>query len=231
MPFCGASERCSFSSTLKIYYLLLIRNHRMRFGLALLLASSPLATVVIDFSSYWFGGMRTDQLIHFVEVQSCLPNLLYLCRRNLFCVWLTLPLRANISHAHAPAQHRRLETWFCFMCGPQRTVSANSTKQQPALSCFPSFKSLKQYLFFEIASTSLFSFNCNNSHLNNDGSTSLFLHRAPIQQQWWYHSHVPCPVDHAPASREAAMPKDELGGSSCPKRACQCLFLTLSHDC
>ena len=138
--------------------------------------------------------------------------------------------RASINHAHCANQHRRWETWFCFMCGPQRTVSAHSTKQQPALSCFPSFKSLKQYLFFEIASTSLFSFNCNNSHLNNDGSTSLFLHRAAIQQQWWHHSHVPCPVDHAPASREAAMPKDELGGSSCPKRACQCLFLTLSHD-
>ena len=226
MPFCGASERCSFSSTLKIYYLLLIRNHRMRFGLALLLASSPLATVVVDFSSYRFGGTRIYQL-HSFRRSTILPSKSSIPLSKKF----VLPLRANISHAHAPAQHRRLETWFCFMCGPQRTVSANSTKQQPALSCFPSFKSLKQYLFFEIASTSLFSFNCNNSHLNNDGSTSLFLHRAPIQQQWWHHSHVPCPVDHAPASREAAMPKDELGGSSCPKRACQCLFLTLSHDC
>ena len=202
MPFCGASERCSFSSTLKIYYLLLIRNHRMRFGLALLLASSPLATVVIDFSSYWFGGMRTDQLIHFVEVQSCLPNLLYLCRRNLFCAVRVADIASESRHQPRTRTITAQEIGNMILFHVRTPTHSFSQQHKTATSTF-------MLSFFQKFEAIFVFWNCINIFV-------LIQLQQLASQQWWI--HLPCSSQSSNSATMMTSQPCSLSGWSCTSK-------------
>ena len=202
MPFCGASERCSFSSTLKIYYLLLIRNHRMRFGLALLLASSPLATVVIDFSSYWFGGMRTDQLHSFrrstiLPSESSIPLSKKFVLRSA-CGWHCLwePTSATHTHRHSTGDWKH-DFVSCADPNAQFQPTAQNSNQHFHAFLLSKvwsnicFLKLHQHLGSHSIATTRISTMMDPPHFffteqqfsNNDDITAMFLVRLIMHQQ------------------------------------------------